>query len=193
MSERRAESSPRRRCVSQTEAYRVQERDWCWSGCRSPASRRRLCSWSGTSRKCCARSAQTWAAVSRSSPRNQESLTPIRLSTRYLQEVWKRDRPHFRDRVRPLHREHPAPGAEELRTIATGGQLHSGGRSACRVTCETVREVVEGTIAQRRRWRRDRARQDRAGSLPARFDARLVRRACTNSRTRSGCRQAAAR
>ncbi len=125
---------------------------------------------------------EAWAAMAQIIAHEiKNPLTPIRLSTEHMREVWKRDRAQF-ESVFDRCTENILRQVEELRTIATEFSTFSRIPKSVRVPGDlaaTVREVVEGYRAA-----------PPAGveivlagggeSLPARFDARLVGRALRN-------------
>jgi signal transduction histidine kinase len=107
-------------------------------------------------------------------------LTPIRLSTEHMREVWSRDPDHF-DRVFERCTTNILTQVEELRTIASDFSNYSaileidpkpGDLSAA------VRGLVEGYLAAPPEGVRLDLEMD--GALPTRFDPKLLQRALRN-------------
>jgi signal transduction histidine kinase len=125
---------------------------------------------------------ESWAAMAQIIAHEiKNPLTPIRLSTEHLQEVWKRDRAHF-ETVFDRCTENILRQVEELRTIATEFSTYSHIPKSVQVPgdlAETVREVVEGYRAAPPQGV-EIAQEVSDPSLPARFDARLLGRALRN-------------
>ncbi len=125
---------------------------------------------------------EAWAAMAQIIAHEiKNPLTPIRLSTEHLQEVWKRDRAHF-ETVFDRCTENILRQVEELRTIATEFSTYSHIPKSVQVPgdlAETVREVVEGYRAAPPSGIEIRL-EGAEESLPARFDSRLLGRALRN-------------
>jgi nitrogen fixation/metabolism regulation signal transduction histidine kinase len=107
-------------------------------------------------------------------------LTPIRLSTEHMREVWSRDPDHF-DRVFERCTTNILTQVEELRTIASNFSNYSaileidpkpGDLSAA------VQGLMEGYLAAPPEGVRLELEMD--GALPARFDPKLLQRALRN-------------
>jgi two-component system nitrogen regulation sensor histidine kinase NtrY len=125
---------------------------------------------------------EAWAAMAQIIAHEiKNPLTPIRLSTEHLREVWKRDRLHF-EGVFERCTENILRQVEELREIATEFSTFSYIPKSVRSPGDlaaTVREVVEayraappsGVVIEV---------LGAEQALPARFDARLVGRALRN-------------
>ncbi|MEO8195566.1 MAG: ATP-binding protein [Thermoanaerobaculia bacterium] len=125
---------------------------------------------------------EAWAAMAQIIAHEiKNPLTPIRLSTEHMKEVWKRDRAHF-ESVFDRCTENILRQVEELRTIATEFSTFSRIPKSVRVPGDlaaTVREVVEGYRAAPPAGV-EIVLEGGGESLPARFDARLVGRALRN-------------
>lgn len=125
---------------------------------------------------------EAWAAMAQIIAHEiKNPLTPIRLSTEHLQEVWKRDRAHF-ETVFDRCTENILRQVEELRTIATEFSTFSRIPKSVRIPGDlaaTVREVVEGYRAAPPAGV-EIVLEGAEESLPARFDARLIGRALRN-------------
>ncbi|MEO8277255.1 MAG: ATP-binding protein [Thermoanaerobaculia bacterium] len=108
-------------------------------------------------------------------------LTPIRLSTEHLREVWKRDRPHF-EGVFERCTENILRQVEELREIASEFSTFSRIPKSVRKPGDlaaVVREIVDAYRAAPPPGV-DVALEDPVDPLPAKFDARLLGRALRN-------------
>ena len=125
---------------------------------------------------------EAWAAMAQIIAHEiKNPLTPIRLSTEHMQEVWKRDRPHF-ESIFERCTDNILRQVGELREIATEFSTFSRIPKSVRLPgdlVETVREVVE---AYRAAPPPDVAitLDLKEPALPARFDARLFGRALRN-------------
>ncbi len=90
---------------------------------------------------------EAWAAMAQIIAHEiKNPLTPIRLSTEHLKEVWRRDRAHF-EVVFERCTENILRQVEELRDIATEFSTFSHIPKSVRVPgdlAETVREIVDG-------------------------------------------------
>ncbi len=125
---------------------------------------------------------EAWAAMAQIIAHEiKNPLTPIRLSTEHLKEVWRRDRAHF-EVVFERCTENILRQVEELRDIATEFSTFSHIPKSVRIPgdlAETVREIVEGYRAAPPAGVEIEL-QGGEESLPARFDARLLGRALRN-------------
>ncbi len=125
---------------------------------------------------------EAWAAMAQIIAHEiKNPLTPIRLSTEHLKEVWRRDRAHF-EVVFERCTENILRQVEELRDIATEFSTFSHIPKSVRVPgdlAETVREIVDGYRAAPPPGVEIEL-QAGEDSLPARFDARLLGRALRN-------------
>jgi signal transduction histidine kinase len=125
---------------------------------------------------------EAWAAMAQIIAHEiKNPLTPIRLSTEHLKEVWRRDRAHF-EVVFERCTENILRQVEELRDIATEFSTFSHIPKSVRVPgnlAETVREIVEGYRAAPPPGVEIEL-QAGEDSLPARFDAKLLGRALRN-------------
>jgi signal transduction histidine kinase len=125
---------------------------------------------------------EAWAAMAQIIAHEiKNPLTPIRLSTEHLQEVWKRDREHF-EGIFDRCTDNILRQVEELREIATEFSTFSHIPRSVRSPGDlaaTVREVVEGYVAAPPPG----VEVELLGAdspLPARYDARLFGRALRN-------------
>ncbi len=125
---------------------------------------------------------EAWAAMAQIIAHEiKNPLTPIRLSTEHMQQVWKRDRAQF-EPVFERCTENILRQVEELRTIATEFSTFSHIPKSVQVPGDlaaTVREVVEGYRSAPPSGI-EIVLEVGDGSLPARFDARLLGRALRN-------------
>ena len=125
---------------------------------------------------------EAWAAMAQIIAHEiKNPLTPIRLSTEHLREVWKRDRVHF-EGVFDRCTENILRQVEELREIATEFSTFSHIPKSVRSPGDlaaTVREVVEAYRAAPPPGVEIEV-EGADSILPARFDARLFGRALRN-------------
>lgn len=125
---------------------------------------------------------EAWAAMAQIIAHEiKNPLTPIRLSTEHLQEVWKRDREHF-EVVFDRCTGNILRQVEELREIATEFSTFSRIPESVRVPGDlvaVVREVVEAYGAAPPSGV-EIVLEEGAQTLPARFDSRLLGRALRN-------------
>ena len=125
---------------------------------------------------------EAWAAMAQIIAHEiKNPLTPIRLSTEHLREVWKRDREHF-EVVFDRCTENILRQVEELREIASEFSTFSHIPESVRVPGDlaaTVLEVVESYRAAPPAGVEVELAGERE-SLPARFDSRLLGRALRN-------------
>ena len=125
---------------------------------------------------------EAWAAMAQIIAHEiKNPLTPIRLSTEHMQEVWKRDRAHF-ELVFERCTGNILRQVEELRAIATEFSTYSHIPKSVQLPGDlaaTVREVVEAYRAAPPAGV-DIVLEAGEASLPARFDGRLFGRALRN-------------
>jgi len=125
---------------------------------------------------------EAWAAMAQIIAHEiKNPLTPIRLSTEHMVQVWKRDRGQF-EAVFERCTENILRQVEELRTIATEFSTFSHIPKSVQVPGDlaaTVREVVEGYRAAPPNGV-EIVLEGGQESLPAKFDARLLGRALRN-------------
>ncbi len=184
VSERRAELAQATLRLAGPRGAPGQERDWSlvWVPLAGESEPAALFVVEDISEVLRAQRLEAWAAMAQIIAHEiKNPLTPIRLSTEHLQEVWKRDRPHF-ETVFDRCTENILRQVEELRTIATEFSTFSRIPKSVRVPgdlAETVREVVEGYRAAPPAGV-EIVLAGTGESLPARFDARLVGRALRN-------------
>lgn len=125
---------------------------------------------------------EAWAAMAQIIAHEiKNPLTPIRLSTEHMVQVWRRDRAQF-ETVFERCTDNILRQVEELRTIATEFSTFSHIPKSVQVPGDlaaTVREVVEAYRSAPPSGI-EIVLEDGGESLPARFDARLLGRALRN-------------
>jgi signal transduction histidine kinase len=103
---------------------------------------------------------EAWAAMAQIIAHEiKNPLTPIRLSTEHMVQVWKRDQVNSGG-FRALHGEHPAPGRgvaddrHRVLHVQPHPEVGAGARRSCRHRARGCRGLPRGAT----QWRRDRAR-----------------------------------
>ena len=125
-----------------------------------------------------------WAEMARMIAHEiKNPLTPIRLSTEHMMEVYQPRPRALRPRLRALHQQHPDPGRraalDRLRVL--GLQLDPADRSQARPTWWRAWPTwSRGTARRRRPGCRVELRAPRRPEIVARFDAKLLQRAVRN-------------